>query len=318
MKNRVQLIAMFVVVLLAFARVSAQTGGVLLKPVLKVGEEARYLINGSVDEQVTPEGVGGIAGKVRRTVSATLLLRAKVQPSASLTENEPVSPILASLTRKAGMPGDDLSYYEAIIEAFEAHTVIDGVEKPATAEGIVGQKIEFELDAAGNVAKCMLPVEAVRAGLVELVLGLTTWAPVTPLEVGQTWGNLRTNTGIGNYGYINTARLSDISRRAKTAYTFTSLKDDRAVIDGTIELRQDGASMLDFPAGPTRVNAIASGNGSTHIEVDVASRRIVSATSETVLNGKLVNIPPTREGEKMQPRAGALVETAKFSIKLIQ
>jgi len=317
MKNRVRFIAMLVIILLASASVSAQPGGVSLKPVLKAGGEARYVISGAVDEQVTPEGANGIAGKVQRTVSATLLLRAGVAAPASLAAKEPMLPGTATL--KVGTPGDDLVYYEAVIESFEAHTIIDGAEKPSTDRNIVGQKIEFALDATGNVVKCAMPIEASRAGLVELVFSMTAWAPRTPLEVGQTWGNPNPSIAlVGNYGYITTAVLADISKQAKTRYTFASLTDDRAIVEGKIELPQTGATMMKFPVGPTPVNVIASGGGSTHIEVDVASSRIVSATSETVVNGKLVNIQPTRAGEKMQPRVGALVETAKFTIKLIQ
>lgn len=316
MKNRKPFIAMFVIMLLAAASASAQTRGVSLRPVLKVGEESRYVINGSVDEQVTPTGANGIAGKVHREVSATVLLRAGLTAPASLGENATPTP-RASIT-DADTPGGGLVYYEASIEAFETHTIIDGVEKPSKDTNIVGQKIEFAMSAAGNVVKCAYPSEVVNSGLVEMIFSLNSWAPIMPPEVGTMWGSIDGKPmPKGGYGYITMAKLSDISRRAYAAYTLTSFKEGLAVVEGIIELRQDGASALEFPVGPTRVNVIASGSGNSHIEVDVASSRIVSATSETVFNGKLVNIQPTRAGEKMQPREGALVETAKFSIKLI-
>ena len=105
---------------------------------------------------------------------------------------------------------------------------------------------------------------------------------------------------------------------AKTAYTFTALNDNRAVIEGTITLNQPGATMIEIPAAKVKVNLMAAGNGTTRIEYDAMTSRIASAVSESTLKGRVVNIQPTRAGEKMQPREGALVETAKFTIKLVQ
>jgi hypothetical protein len=97
----------------------------------------------------------------------------------------------------------------------------------------------------------------------------------------------------------------------------SAVNGGQAVIEGTLALRQEGATRLAIPAAQTEVNLSGAGDGTTRIEYDVAGNRIVSAVSESLLKGRVVNIPPTRAGEPMQPREGALVETAKFSIKLL-
>jgi hypothetical protein len=84
-----------------------------------------------------------------------------------------------------------------------------------------------------------------------------------------------------------------------------------------VALRQEGATRVAIPAAQTDLNLTAAGDGTTRIEYDVAAGRIVSAVTESMLKGRVVNIPPSRAGEPMQPREGALVETAKFSIKLL-
>jgi hypothetical protein len=63
---------------------------------------------------------------------------------------------------------------------------------------------------------------------------------------------------------------------------------------------------------------IAAGKGSALVEYDIAAQRIVAATTETSVEGRLANIPPAAKGAKLEPREGSVVETAKFSIKLVQ
>jgi hypothetical protein len=330
MRNCMKMIAITFAILLASANAPAQTAGVSLKPILKPGQEARYSLNGSVDTQITAAGVNGISGVEHRELSATLLLRAGVPAPPTVSENAaqkagatvvgtglPYSRETYGVD--AGGPSKDVVYYEAAIEAFDVRLTVNGVDSPSTVKSAVGQKIAFALDSAGHIVKCAVPVEALREGLADLLFSMLGWAPAAPLEVGQTWG---THPGqdslVSSYGYISAAALSNVPKSAQTAYTFSALNGSRAVVEGTITLRQEGASMIEMPAAQTKVNLMASGNGTTRIEYDVATNRMASAVSESLLKGRVVNIPPTREGEKMQPREGALVETAKFSIKLVQ
>ena len=328
MSNRAKVIAITFIILLASAGVAAQSGGVSLKPILKPGQEARYSLSGSVDTQVTPAGANGLGGTQHRELNATLLLRAgvAVPPAANQPASSKVGATVIgtglpysseTVVADAGGPGKDVVYYEAVIEALDVRVTLNGVDSPSNARSAVGQKISFALDPAGHMLRCAVPAEAARAGLADLLFSLLGWAPATPLEVGQTWGNPPASHPL-DYSYISAAAMSDVPKYTKTAYTLSALNGSRAVVDGAITLRQDGASMLQIPAVPAKVNLIASGNGTTRIEYDVASSRLASAVSESLLKGRVVNIQPTREGEKMQPREGALVETAKFSVKLVQ
>lgn len=327
MKYRIKVIAVTFIVLLASTGALAQNAGVSLKPVLKAGQEARYSLNGSVDTQVTAAGAGGLSGAEHRELSATLLLRAGVpapqiagQNATPKAESAVVGAASAysnvSYAVDAGGPSKDLVEYEAVIEAMDARLTVNGVDSPASVKSAVGQKIAFTLDATGRIVRCAVPVEAARAGLADLLFSMLGWAPAAQLEVGQTWGNLSGHDPRG-YSYISAAVMSDVPKSAKTAYTFAALDDNRAVVEGTISLSQEGATMVPLAAVQTKVNLMASGSGTTRIEYDVAANRIASAVSESMMKGRVVNIPPTREGEKMQMREGALVETAKFSIKLV-
>ena len=328
MSNRAKVIAITFIILLASAGVAAQSGGVSLKPILKPGQEARYSLSGSVDTQVTPAGANGIGGAERRELSAMLLLRAGV--AVPSTANQQGSSKVGAtvigtglpyssetIVADAGVPSQDVVYYEAVIEALDVRVTLNGADSPSNAKSAVGQKISFALDAAGHMVRCAVPAEAARAGLADLLFSMLGWAPAAPLEVGQTWGNPPANHPL-DYSYVSAAAMSDVPKYTKTAYTFSALNGSRAVVDGAITLRQDGASMLQIPAVPAKVNLIASGSGTTRIEYDVASSRLASAVSESLLKGRVVNVQPTRAGEKMQPREGSLVETAKFSIKLVQ
>jgi len=326
MKTRIKVIAITFVVLLASADALAQSAGVSLKPILKAGQEARYSLSGSVDTQITAAGAAGLSGAEHRELSATLLLRAGVPaPQAASQNATPKAETMVvgsglpysqtTYAVDAGVPSKDVVYYEAVIEAIDARLTVNGVDSPANVKSAVGQKIAFALDATGRIVRCAVPMEAARAGLADLLFSMLGWAPAAPLNVGQTWGNLSGNEPLA-YGYISAAVMSDVPKSAKTAYTFSALEDNHAVVEGTISLRQEGATMLQIPAVQAKVNLMASGSGTTRIEYDVATNRIASAVSESLVKGRIVNIPPTREGEKMQMREGALVETAKFSIKL--
>jgi len=209
----------------------------------------------------------------------------------------------------------DLVYYEAVVEMLDASLKVNGVENSVIFQNGVGQKIEFALDSFGHVVKCTMPAEVAKTGLAELLFSMLDWAPAAPITVGQTWGG---DPQGNSYGYISAPALSSAPKSAATAYKLSALNGGLGVVEGAITLRQDGATLLEIPAAQAKVNLAGSGGGTTRIEYDVAANRLTSATTETQLKGRVVNIAPTRAGEKMQPREGALVEKAKFSIKLLQ
>ncbi|HJQ24549.1 MAG TPA: hypothetical protein VKA60_11585 [Blastocatellia bacterium] len=321
-----KVIAMIILSLLAQSAAAAQTG-VSLKPVLKPGQEARYRLIAEVDTEITAAGANGISGTQSRQMNATVLLRAGVaapQPAAqsagatAATAGHGSPYTRETFTSDAGAAAGDLVYYEAVIEMLDARLKVNGADTSAIFQNGVGQKIEFAVDATGRVVKCSIPVEAAKAGLAELLFSMLNWAPATPLEVGQTWGNHSGDDSASDYGYISAAALSDVPRSAKTAYRLSAVNGGLAVIEGALTLRQEGATRVALPAAKTDINLTASGDGTTRIEYDVAAGRIVSAVSESQLKSRVVNIQPSRAGETMQPREGALVETAKFSIKLLQ
>ena len=268
----------------------------------------------------------------RRAPVAPLLLRAGV-PAVLGTEQSSLqrlgTPVKGGTVEGAGVPytteryiyqsnvaSKDVVYYEALIESLDVRATVNGVESPVSFKGAVGQKIGFALDAAGHITRCSAPIEAARVGLIDLLFSLFSWAPAQPLAVGQSWETPTGHETFG-YGYVSAAALSDVPKSAQTAYTLAALSGDLASIDGKITLRQPGATMLDVPAAKIKVNLVAAGGGTTHIEHDVKSNRVTSAVAESLVKGRVVNIAPTREGEKMQPREGALVEAAKFSVKLV-
>jgi hypothetical protein len=318
---------------IASVNVSAQN--VSLRPILKPGQEARYSLNGAVDTQITPTGANGIGGAERRELSATLLLRAGVpippvtDPQASQSLGRPVTGNTVEGTGlpyssekyiyQSNLPGQskDLIYYEAAIEAFEVRATVNGIDNPANVKAAIGQKIGFALDPAGHIVRCVAPIEAARTGLLDMLFSLLGWAPAQPLAVGQTW-ETPFDHNLPGYGYVSAAPLSSVPKTAKTAYTLAALNDKRAVVDGAITLRQPGASLIEMPAARMKVNMLAAGSGTTRVEYDVTAYRLASAVSESTVKGRVVNIQPTGAGAKMQPREGALVETAKFTIKLVQ
>src|SRR5205085_922440 len=78
MRNRMRVIAITFMVLLASADALAQSAAVSLKPILKPGQEARYRLIGEVDTEITAAGAGGLSGTQSRELVATVLLRAGV------------------------------------------------------------------------------------------------------------------------------------------------------------------------------------------------------------------------------------------------
>ena len=325
MGNRVKVVAITFVILLAQAAAAAQSG-VSLKPVLKPGQQARYRLIAEIDTEITAAGANGISGTQSRELVATVLLRAGVAAPQLAAQSAGMTTATANhgspYTREtfisdAGAAASDLVYYEAVIEMLDAHLKVNGADASMIFQNGAGQKMEFALDSNNRVVKCSVPVDAAKAGLVEFLFSMFNWAPAAPLEVGQTWGNHSGDDSASNYGYISAAALS-VPQSAKTAYRLSAVNGGLAVIEGAITLRQEGATRVAIPAAKTDINLTAAGDGTTRIEYEVATGRIASAVSESQLKGRVVNIPPSRAGEPTQPREGALVETAKFSIKLLQ
>jgi hypothetical protein len=277
--------------LMVAATASAQSGRVSLNPVPRAGQENRYIISASVDTHVSPTGANGVASTVHRETTATVLVRA--------------------ITTEKGEPAN-----EAVIEAITTRSTIDGVDRPAPGSSLLGQKIEFQLDSQGRVKNVSLPEAATESGLAELIFSLTRWAPAGEVAVGQSWGQSG-ETVSGDYGYISAAGISEIGKGGTISYKLSAVDGDRAVIDGAIALKQDGASSLTTRDGRINVTVIATGNGSTRVEYDITAGRIIAATTESSLQGRVVTMSPKPAGEKLQPREGSLIETAKFSVKLV-
>jgi hypothetical protein len=267
---------------------------VSLKPVFKPGQEYRYLINASVDTQVTPAGSNGIASNVHRETVATVVIRAATTEKGDLTN-------------------------EAVIESITIRTTVDGVEKPATGASLIGRKIEYQLDSEERVMKVSLPETVGETGLAEVIFSLGRWAPAGEVAVGQTWGQGSGGDNLArDFEYISATTGAEISKRSTISYKLSSLNGSKAIIEGAITLNKSGTSLLTTRDARIDVGVIAAGNGKTLIEYDVAGSRIIAATTETSFEGRLSNTLPSGKGEKPQPREGKLVETAKSSVKLIQ
>jgi hypothetical protein len=290
MRNTKGLILGLVFSLIASTSASAQARQVSLKPVLKPGQENRYVITISVDTRVTPTAANGLATVVHKESTATVLLR--------------------------GVASDK---GEAVVEAFASRTTLDGVDTSSAETSLVGQKIEYQLDSQGRAVRVSFPPAAGETGLAELLFSLARWVPSNEVSVGQTWGqSIAIDSLTGDYGYISAPSLAEIPKSAAVSYRLSSLDGDKAVIDGAITLNQNGSGSLTTKQSRLNVTAIAEGKGSTRVEYDLSASRIIAATTETSFEGRLMNMAPTREGEKLQPREGSIVETAKFSIKLVQ
>ena len=289
MRNTKGLILGLVFSLIASTSASAQARQVSLKPELKPGQENRYVITISVDTRVTPTGANGIATVVHKESTATVLL--------------------SSVASDKG---------EAVVEAFTTRTTFDGVDTPGPETSLVGQKIEYQLDSQGRAVRVSFPPAAGETGLAELLFSLARWVPSNEVSVGQTWGqSIAIDSLAGDYGYISAPSIAEIPKSAAVSYRLSSLDGDKAVIDGAITLNQNGSGSLTTRQSRLNVTAIAEGKGNTRVVYDLGASRIIAATTETSFEGRLVNMAPTREGEKLQPREGSIVETAKFSIKLV-
>ncbi|HYP27038.1 MAG TPA: hypothetical protein VE262_10005 [Blastocatellia bacterium] len=285
MINRIRTAFVMAIISGLGASASAQDGRVLLKLNDKAGQETRYVITAAVDTSVTPQGPDGLSNKVRKELSATVLVRT-VEARAAGQINQ-----------------------EAVIEAISARTLVNGVEVPTLAGKLAGKQVDLTLDEFGEVLKVSMPEEAARVGLAEILLSLGGWLPKGEVGVGQDWKP-------GPRGFFYSQSLADISKSPSVLYKLSSL-GDTASIEGAITLDQSGASILTTDAGPLNVNVIAKGEGSTRFVYDVASSRITEAMTETRLEGRLANVSPGPPGVS-RSRGGSVVETSKVSVKLAQ
>lgn len=290
MQNGKKMILGLVLLLIASSSASAQSRPVSLRPVLKPGQENRYVINISIDTRVNPSTADGLASVVHKESTATVLLR-----------------------------GVGAGSSEAIIEAFTTQATLDGADLSAPEASLVGQKIEYELDSQGRAIRSSFPLAAGKTGLAELLFSLARWVPSNDVSVGQTWGqSIAIDSLAGDYGYVAAPSIAEIPKSATVSYRLSSLDGGSAVIDGAITLTQNGSCSLTTKQGKLNVTAVAAGKGNTRVEYDVNAGLIIAATTETSFEGRLMNMAPTRAGEKLQPHEGSIVETAKFSIKLVQ
>lgn len=285
MINRIR--TAFVIALMSglAASASAQDGRVLLKLNDRPGQETRYVITASVDTSVTPHGADGLSNRVRKELTATVLVRTVEADSA-------------------GQVGQ-----EAVIESISARTSVNGVELPTAAAKLAGKQVDLTLDEFGEVLKVSMPEEAARVGLAEILLSLGGWLPKAEVGVGDDWKP-------GPRGFFYSQTLSDISKSPSVLYKLSSL-GDTASIEGAITLSQSGASILTTAEGPLNVNVIAKGDGTTRFVYDVASGRVTEALTETRLEGRLANVSPGPPGVS-RSREGSVVETSKVSVKLAQ
>lgn len=279
MRIRINTLVVFLTVMICASAASAQER-VSLRPVLTVGQESRYAIAATVETAVTPGGVDGLAANSRRELTATLTVRTVKLGSGEIRQ-------------------------EATVEAITFSA--SGADK--AAKEIAGQKIEFTTNPAGHVVKCAFPNSAGYQAAAELLFNMSGWYPSGEVSVGELWA-------AAGQGPVYTDRLSDISKGATTAYKLASLSKGIASIEGAVTLDQKGVSVL--RAGEASdIGVVASGKGTARFDYDISAGRLVGCVTESRLEGKVSHTKPTAEGEKLHPREGSLVETAKFSIKLI-
>lgn len=284
MITRAKTLTVLLAVAICAAAASAQER-VSLRPVFTAGQESRYTIAATVETAVTPGGADGLAANLRRELTATLVVR----------------------TVKLGDKGE--IHQEAILEAI-TFSSNSGVADKAAKDEVAGRKIEFTTTPAGQLLKCSIPNSAGYQAAAELLFSMTGWYPAGEVTVGESWA------AVGQ-GPVYTDRLSEISKGATTAYKLASLSKGIASIEGAVTLDQKGTSVLN--AGEASdIGVIASGKGTARFDYDVSAGRLVGCVTESRLEGKVSHTQPTAAGEKLHPREGSLVETAKFSIKLIQ
>src|SRR5215217_5098026 len=132
MATKPKILFLSLLLLMIAAKASAQNERASFKPHIKPGQENRYQITASVHTVVTPTGATGIASDVHRELAATIMIRTGVG-------------------EKGGV------IHEAAIESVNYRAAIDGVVGPSDVASLVGQKIEFMLDASGRLAKCSIP-----------------------------------------------------------------------------------------------------------------------------------------------------------------
>ena len=275
--------------LVMYAAVAAAQEPVSLRPSFKVGDESRYIIKASVETTVTPKGSDGIGGASRGELTATVVVR--------------------TLSLSAGGEVNQEAVVEAI--SFSSSAGKGGVVSPPSANEIAGKKIEFAMAASGHLLRCSIPESPGYLTLADLLFSVARWYPAGEVAVGESW------EAIGQ-GHIYTARLSEISTGARTVYKLASLTKGIASIEGAVTLTQSGSSVLNAGGGLINVSVIASGKGTARVDVDVSAGHIIGGSTESRVEGTLINIQPTAAGEKMHPREGSIVETSTFSIKLIQ
>jgi ribosomal protein L35AE/L33A len=287
MVTRTKIISSLLLILLTSTAALAGDGPVRLRPDFKPGDENRYLITAAVATSVEPAGENGISSSSRREVTATILLR----------------------TVGVGQSGEVSQ--EAIIEAASSSAAVNGVEAPSKAGTLVGKKIVFTINSSGHLLKCSMPELASELGLADMLFAMARWFPHEDRAVGHTWK-------ASGQGPVYADGLSEISKNSTTDYRVTAVDKNTASIEGAVSLSQSGASVLSTGNGRLNINVAASGSGRTRFDYDIAGRRITGGETETRLEGRLSNILPTAAGQKMLTREGSLVETARFSIKLLK
>ena len=277
--------ALLAVVMYAAAAVAQDR--VSLRPRFKAGDESRYTISASVETTVTPKGSDGIGGTFRGELTATVLVR-----TLSLSDAGEVN-------------------QEALVEAISFSSGKGGVVSPPSTKEVAGKKIEFAVDPSGYLSRCSIPESPGYLTLADLLFSIARWYPAGEVAVGGSWEA----TG---QGHMYTSRLSEISTGANTVYKLTSLAKGIASIEGAVALNQSGSTVFNAGGGFIYVSVIASGKGTARVDVNVSAGRLIGGTTESRVEGTLLNIQPTAAGEKMHPREGSLVETSRFSIKLSQ
>ena len=269
-----------------FAAVAVAQDHLSLRPVFKPGDESRYSISVSVETTVTPKGTDGIGGSSRQELTATVLVR-----TLSLGENGEVN-------------------QEALVEAISFSASNGSVASPSSSKEVAGKKIEFTLTPGGYLSKCTIPESRGYLAVADLIFSLARWRPAGEVAVGGSW------EAVGR-GHMHSDRLSEIPIGATTVYKLASLTNGSAAIEGAVTLNQTGSSSFNTAGGSIPVSVRAAGKGVANIEVDAITGRVTAGAIESRIEGTLTNIRPTAEGEKIQPREGALVETSRFSIKLV-
>ncbi|HXG68276.1 MAG TPA: hypothetical protein VNO70_24485, partial [Blastocatellia bacterium] len=196
MNKKARIVFSLLVLLTPALGVRAQDAGLTLRPIFRPGQETRYVITALVETAVTPEGANGIAGNIRRELTATVLLR-----TLEVSEKGEVS-------------------QEAVIEKVE-------VAGGQPVDALAGRKVEMRLSGGNGLLKITMPQEAADLGLAELISSLRGWFPTGDVAVGQTWRA----TG---QGPVFAEGISEIGKVATTVYNLSSVNGNVASINGDI------------------------------------------------------------------------------------